>query len=153
MERTFDSFNQLFTVADKIPHNQLNSAAIPSLKIHLRLNSFIKRIIPNEREFCKLFNNNFKILDGPDAPDIEIQELESELVLKILNASSDKVEWIQKYLPKAYKRLILSHNKHLNVGDYLIDDRTANGAGEFGGELLQYGVTHNIEDLKEVFLK
>ena len=39
-----------------------------------------------------LFNNNFKILDGPDAPDIEIQELESELVLKILNASSDKVE-------------------------------------------------------------
>ena len=57
------------------------------------------------------------------------------------SASSDKVEWIQKYLPKAYKRLILSHNKHLNVGDYLIDDRTANGAGEFGGELLQYGVT------------
>lgn len=68
------------------------------------------------------------------------------------SASSDKVEWIQKYLPKAYKRLILSHNKHLNVGDYLIDDRTANGAGEFGGELLQYGVTHTIEDLKELFL-
>ena len=68
------------------------------------------------------------------------------------SASSDKVEWIQKYLPKAYKRLILSHNKHLNVGDYLIDDRTANGAGEFGGELLQYGATHTIEDLKELFL-
>jgi len=68
------------------------------------------------------------------------------------SASSDKTEWIQKYLPKAYKRLILSHNKHLNVGDYLIDDRTANGAGEFGGELLQYGVTHTIEDLKELFL-
>jgi 5'(3')-deoxyribonucleotidase len=68
------------------------------------------------------------------------------------SASSDKIEWIQKYLPKAYKRLILSHNKHLNVGDYLIDDRTVNGAGEFGGELLQYGVTHTIEDLKELFL-
>ena len=68
------------------------------------------------------------------------------------SASSDKTEWIQKYLPKAYKRLILSHNKHLNVGDYLIDDRTANGAGEFGGELLQYGVTHTIDDLKELFL-
>ena len=68
------------------------------------------------------------------------------------SASSDKTEWIQNYLPKAYKRLILSHNKHLNVGDYLIDDRTANGAGEFGGELLQYGVTHTIEDLKELFL-
>ncbi len=53
-------------------------------------------------------------------------------------AASDKVEWVKKYLPKAYKRVILSHNKHLNIGDYLIDDRTANGAGEFGGELIQY---------------
>lgn len=54
-------------------------------------------------------------------------------------AASDKIEWIKKYLPKAYKRVILSHNKHLNVGDYLIDDRTKNGAGKFGGELIQYG--------------
>jgi 5'-nucleotidase len=55
-------------------------------------------------------------------------------------AASDKVAWVKKYLPiYGYKRLILSHHKHLNVGDYLIDDRTANGAGEFGGELIQYG--------------
>lgn len=55
-------------------------------------------------------------------------------------AASDKVAWVKKYLPKnGYKRLILSHNKHLNIGDYLIDDRTANGAGEFTGELIQYG--------------
>ena len=54
-------------------------------------------------------------------------------------AASEKVEWVKKYLPLyGYKRLILSHHKHLNVGDYLIDDRTANGAGEFGGELIQY---------------
>ena len=55
-------------------------------------------------------------------------------------AASDKVAWVKKYLPLyGYKRLILSHNKHLNIGDYLIDDRTANGAGEFTGELIQYG--------------
>lgn len=55
-------------------------------------------------------------------------------------AASDKVAWVKKYLPLyGYKRLILSHQKHLNIGDYLIDDRTANGAGEFGGELIQYG--------------
>lgn len=54
-------------------------------------------------------------------------------------AASEKVAWVKKYLPKAYKNVILSHHKHLNVGDYLIDDRTANGAGEFGGELIQYG--------------
>ena len=55
-------------------------------------------------------------------------------------AASDKVAWVKKCLPLyGYKRLILSHHKHLNIGDYLIDDRTANGAGEFGGELIQYG--------------
>ena len=51
-----------------------------------------------------------------------------------------KREWVEKYLGKnAYKRLILSHNKHLCAGDYLIDDRTKNGAGEFKGELIQFG--------------
>ena len=39
-----------------------------------------------------LFNNNFKILDGPNAPDAELQELNEELVLKLLNTGSDKVE-------------------------------------------------------------
>ncbi|WP_138431641.1 5' nucleotidase, NT5C type [Fodinibius saliphilus] len=52
----------------------------------------------------------------------------------------DKVRWVQRHLPETgYKRLILSHNKHLNRGDYLIDDRTANGAGEFEGEHIQFG--------------
>lgn len=55
-------------------------------------------------------------------------------------AWQDKVLWVQKYLGNiAYKRLILSHHKHLNRGDYLIDDRTKNGAGEFQGELVLFG--------------
>ena len=39
----------------------------------------------------------------------------------------------------AYKRLIISQNKHLNIGDYLIDDRTANGVGQFRGEYIHFG--------------
>ena len=55
-------------------------------------------------------------------------------------AWSDKLLWVKRYLGKyAYKRLILSHNKNLNFGDYLIDDRLANGAGDFKGELIQFG--------------
>lgn len=55
-------------------------------------------------------------------------------------AWSDKIQWVQKYLGEsAYKRLTLSHNKNLLIGDYLVDDRTANGAGEFNGELLLFG--------------
>ncbi len=52
----------------------------------------------------------------------------------------DKVRWVHKHLPEAgYKRLILTHHKHLNKGNYLIDDRTANGAGEFEGEHIHFG--------------
>ena len=60
------------------------------------------------------------------------------------SAWSDKLEWIQKYFGKEedsplYKRLILSHHKDLNQGDFLIDDRTKNGAKNFQGELLLFG--------------
>ena len=56
------------------------------------------------------------------------------------SAWCDKLCWVKKYLPEmAYKRLILSHHKDLNKGDYLIDDRKKNGAAEFEGELIQFG--------------
>lgn len=55
-------------------------------------------------------------------------------------ALNDKLDWVKKYLGKeAYKRVIFSHNKNLNKGDYLIDDRTKNGAGEFEGKLILFG--------------
>lgn len=52
----------------------------------------------------------------------------------------DKLLWVKTHLPEAaHKRLILSHNKHLNKGDYLIDDRKANGAEDFEGEHIHFG--------------
>ena len=58
------------------------------------------------------------------------------------SAWSDKLIWVKKYLGEnAYKRLILSHHKNLNAGDYLIDDRIHNGAlgWEEKGRLLRFG--------------
>jgi len=55
-------------------------------------------------------------------------------------AWSDKLLWIQKYLgDEAYKRLILTHHKNLNCGDYLIDDRVKNGVDKFSGEHIHFG--------------
>ena len=55
------------------------------------------------------------------------------------SAWSDKLLWVQNHLGDiAYKRLILSSNKNLNAGDYLIDDRTANGASDFKGEHIHF---------------
>ena len=56
------------------------------------------------------------------------------------SAWSDKLVWVKKWLGTyGYKRLILSHHKELNKGDFLIDDRFTNGAENFCGELILFG--------------
>ena len=54
-------------------------------------------------------------------------------------ALMQKLEWVKKYLPTAYKNVIFSHHKNLNKGAFLIDDRTKNGAGEFEGTHIHFG--------------
>jgi len=50
---------------------------------------------------------------------------------------------VEKHLSEeAHKRLTLTHHKNLVIGDYLIDDRKANGAGEFKGEHIHFGVDY-----------
>jgi len=56
------------------------------------------------------------------------------------SAWSDKPQWVQHYLGDvAEKRLILTHHKDLNRGDYLVDDRHKWGACRFTGEWIQFG--------------
>jgi 5'-nucleotidase len=56
------------------------------------------------------------------------------------HAWTEKRIWVEKYLGKsAHKKLILSHHKGLLLGDYLIDDRIANGVGDFKGEHIHFG--------------
>lgn len=56
------------------------------------------------------------------------------------SAWSDKLKWVKQYLGSfAHKRLILSHHKNLNRGDYLVDDRERNGADQFEGTLIRFG--------------
>ncbi len=54
-------------------------------------------------------------------------------------AWSDKLNWVKAYLgDPAYKRLILSHSKHFNWGDYLIDDRPNNETENFQWEWIHF---------------
>ena len=53
---------------------------------------------------------------------------------------TDKRFWLEDYFGDIFhKRLFTTHRKDLLMGDYLIDDRLKNGAGEFNGELLRFG--------------
>jgi len=56
------------------------------------------------------------------------------------SAWSDKLLWVKRHLGQAaYKRLILTHHKDLNRGDFLVDDHTTRGADRFQGELILFG--------------
>ena len=48
--------------------------------------------------------------------------------------------WIEKYFGQIFKKkMFITHRKDLLIGDYLIDDRLANGAKDFKGKLLRFG--------------
>lgn len=61
------------------------------------------------------------------------------------SAWSDKLVWIQRWFgadkdSPLYKRIVVTHNKSLLKGDYLIDDNPdKNGAGKFEGRVLHFG--------------
>jgi 5'-nucleotidase len=66
-------------------------------------------------------------------------------------ALNDKLEWIKKHFGDSLKKkVIFSHNKHLNDGNYLIDDRKTNGASEFKGEHIHFG-SPDFPDWSSVF--
>lgn len=56
------------------------------------------------------------------------------------DAATDKRYWIEQHFGNIFhKKMFITHRKDLLIGDYLIDDRVKNGAGEFKGELLKFG--------------
>jgi 5'(3')-deoxyribonucleotidase len=100
----------------------------------------------------------FSLMDPMEGAIESYNKLSSQYDTYILSTSpwdnpsawQDKILWVKKYLEKsAYKRLILSHHKNLNRGDYLIDDRLKNGADKFIGEHIHFG-TEKFPDWKSV---
>ena len=104
----------------------------------------------------------FSLMEPMEGSIKAIKQLASTYELFILSTSpwlnptalQDKLDWIKKYFgdgPNSifYKRVIFTHRKDLLKGDYLIDDRTKNGAGDFEGTLIQFG-TPSFNDWKSV---
>lgn len=55
---------------------------------------------------------------------------------------TDKRIWVDKHLgPKVYKTLILTHDKGIVEGNYLIDDRLKNGSEKFKGLHIHFGTS------------
>ncbi|MEY3277708.1 MAG: hypothetical protein RLZZ426_194 [Actinomycetota bacterium] len=80
-----------------------------------------------------------------------VQQLKNHFEIYVLttspwknpNAASHKILWIQRFFgddkdSPFYKRVITSHHKRLNGGDYLIDDRKTAAEG-FTGTHIHFG--------------
>ncbi len=114
-----------------------------------------KKYDNNKDEVPGMFSTMFPIEGAVDA----FEKLSEKYDTYILSSApwnnpsawTDKLEWVKKYLgANARKRLILSHHKNLNMGDYLIDDRPNNGAKQFTGEWLHFGRNGKYPNWKSV---
>jgi len=73
---------------------------------------------------------------------------------------TEKIEWLKDHYGRDssnpfYKKVFLTHRKDLVDGDYLIDDRTVNGAIDFMGEFIHFGSSgfENWDRVVEYLLK
>jgi len=101
-------------------------------------------ICPNEAKHVIGFFRSLRPIEGAIEAYNELSKYFDVYILSTAPWSNpyslvEKMEWIKEYLPNAYKNVIFSHHKNLNIGEYLIDDSTKNGASEFSGEHIQIG--------------
>lgn len=95
----------------------------------------------------------FALMDPMPGAIEAIERLRQKYDLYILSSSpwenptalGDKLAWVKKYFGGDgqenifFRKVIFSSVKHLSRGDILIDDRTANGAGDFSGRHVHFG--------------
>lgn len=67
-----------------------------------------------------------------------------------MHSYTEKAVWVRNHLGfEMQKKMILCGDKSLLIGDYLIDDMTADGQTEFKGEFIHFG-TERYPDWKAV---
>lgn len=107
---------------------------------------------------CKVREGFFAGLEVVDGAKDALHELAEHYELYFLSTptwsnsqcAKEKFDWVKEHFPELmFKRLILSHNKGLLKGDYLIDDRITNGVDGFEGEHIHFG-TEKFPDWKAV---
>ena len=95
----------------------------------------------------------FALMDPVPGALEAVDRLKEKYDLYILSSSpwenptalGDKLAWVKKYFGGDgqenifFRKVIFSSVKHLNRGDILIDDRTANGAGDLLGRHIHFG--------------
>jgi len=119
----------------------------------------LHKLIPYPKgESTKVHKGFFKELDFIEGAFEALHELDKYYDIYFLSTPqwsnpdcwSEKREWVEeKFGDLMRKKLILTHNKGLLKGDYLIDDRVVHGVDNFEGEHIHFG-TEKFPTWKEV---
>lgn len=107
----------------------------------------INGVVLEHRMFDENFFLNLKPLPGAKGALLELGKMGYDIwILSQPLAESpesyiDKAKWVQLHFPQLYKKIILTQDKSLNRGDYLIDDNSWKWKDKFesnGGKFIHF---------------
>lgn len=122
------------------------------------MDSYNKKFVKNKIEYPQSQYGFFKDLIPMKNAISSLRRLQEKYDVWILTAPSvmnpmcytEKREWIEKNFDiDLCHKLIISYDKSLIIGDYLIDDSTCNKQNEFVGEFIHFG-SDNFKDWDEI---
>ena len=88
----------------------------------------VKEVMPNAQEAIKKLSGHYEMY------------VLTTFVWNNPDTAVEKKVWLENNFGEVFKqRLILSHNKGILKGDYLIDDTTNHGVKDFSGKHIQFG--------------
>ena len=100
-----------------------------------------------ERMFLPKFFLNLDPVPGAKAGVFQLEKMGFDVWVlsqpfSLLSESyAEKAQWIQMHFPQLVNKIILTQNKGLNVGDYLIDDNLEKWSEKFeqnGGKFIHF---------------
>lgn len=103
--------------------------------------------IMEERMWDKDFFLNLKPINGAKGAVFQLQKMGFDLwilsqpLAESPESYTDKAKWVQLHFPQLYKKIILTQDKSLNIGDFLIDDNETKWKDKFeqnGGKFVHF---------------
>jgi len=128
-----------------------------AMDTHYKSNPEFKEIYKNNPDEIPGIFKNPKPIEGAIAAVKKLEESDKYDLFIATSATWTNPEsathkrlWVEKYFGDLFKKkMVITHRKDLLAGDYLIDDREANGAFEFTGALLPFGWAYEKNEWNE----
>ena len=104
--------------------------------------------IKNRIQQSKMHDANFffdlKPTEGSKGAILDLERMGFDLwilsqpLAESYESYSDKARWVQLHFPQLYKKIVLTQDKSLHIGEYLIDDNISKWGNKFKGQFVHF---------------